>query len=46
MTNLVLILIVSVIVGGAIYYLFWQKKKGKCVGCPYSKSCNGHCDEE
>ena len=31
-------------VGGAVGYIIYSKRRGKgCVGCPYSKSCSGHC---
>ena len=34
------ILIIAVIVGGAAFYIYKQKKKGrKCIGCPYGDSC-------
>lgn len=32
---------VLIIVGGAIMYILRAKKKGKkCIGCPYSCSCD------
>ncbi|MBP3592704.1 MAG: FeoB-associated Cys-rich membrane protein [Clostridia bacterium] len=34
------ILIIAVIVGGAAFYIYKQKKKGrKCIGCPYCDAC-------
>ena len=33
------------IIGGAVFDLVRQKKKGtKCIGCPYGKSCPGACN--
>lgn len=41
MENFVIILIVSVIIGLAAFYIYKSKKAGKkCVGCPYSCSCS------
>ena len=40
MTNLVLILILIAIVGGASLYIYRAKKQGtKCIGCPSGKDC-------
>ncbi len=46
--NIVVILIVAVIVGLAVGYIFKEKKAGNhCIGCPHSKCCsaarNGGC---
>ena len=37
--------ILLIIVGGALWYIHKESKKGiKCVGCPYAKGCGGeHC---
>ena len=36
---------VALIVGGAVLYIISAKKKGKkCIGCPYSSSCEGKCE--
>ena len=44
MDNLVIIATVLLIVGCAILYIRKEKKKGvKCIGCPDSKTCSGHC---
>ena len=46
-TNMILVIILLLIVGGAGLYLYKAKKRGEhCIGCPYakqygSKSC--HC---
>ena len=37
MENIILAVILVVIVGSAIYYIWRTKKRGqKCIGCPYS----------
>lgn len=46
--NIIVILIIAVIVGLAINYIYKEKKAGNhCIGCPHSKSCasakNGCC---
>ena len=39
--DVVVIILIAIIIGGALLYIFKQKKKGvKCIGCPYSKECN------
>lgn len=40
MENLIIILILIVIIGGAIGYIIKEKKKGvKCIGCPMAGQC-------
>ncbi len=47
MKNIVIILILIVLVGGIVFYLYRQKRAGvKCIGCPYAKQCNGKCDDK
>ena len=42
--DVVLILVIAAIVGGAALYIRKAKKSGKkCIGCPDSGSCSGHC---
>ena len=42
--NIILIVIIVAFVGGALFYMFHNRKKGlKCIGCPYAKSCGGGC---
>ena len=43
-TDIILLVIIALAVGGAICYVYKEKKSGKrCIGCPYSGSCNGGC---
>ena len=40
MTDLIVILIIAAIVGGAAFYIYRSKKNGKkCIGCPYAGGC-------
>lgn len=42
MVNLILILVLALIVGGAAAYLIRAKKCGvKCIGCPSGGTCPG-----
>jgi hypothetical protein len=44
MKTLILIVILAVILGSIVYYLYRCKKRGQgCVGCPYAKACGGKC---
>ena len=44
MTDIVLIAVLLVVLGGAGLYVYKAKKSGKkCIGCPNSGCCNGHC---
>lgn len=46
MVDILIILLLLLIIGGAVAYIVKQKKKGvKCIGCPHSGSCGGHCNE-
>ena len=41
MTDLIVILIIATIVGGAAFYIYRSKKSGKrCIGCPDSATCS------
>lgn len=41
MENIFIIAVLILIVALAVIYIYKQKKKGKkCIGCPYSCSCN------
>ena len=40
MTNLIALLVLLIILGGAAWYLYREKKRGAaCIGCPYAKTC-------
>lgn len=44
MTDLIVIAVVLLIVGGAVAYIIRAKKRGvKCIGCPEGKACSGRC---
>jgi len=41
MTNLIVLLIIAAIVGGAGWYIYKAKKQGvKCIGCPAGATCS------
>lgn len=43
MINIILVLILSVIIGGSAFYIYRAKKAGKkCIGCPYAKDCDAN----
>ncbi len=40
MENFIIISIIVIILGLALFYIYKSKKSGqKCIGCPYSKTC-------
>lgn len=40
MLNFILIVIILVIAGAVIFYLYKAKKRGEtCIGCPYAREC-------
>lgn len=44
MENVILIVLIVLILGGAGLYIYRAKKKGvKCIGCPDGPSCSGKC---
>ena len=44
MTDILIILILLAVLGGAALYLYRSKKRGvKCIGCPDAKTCSGNC---
>ena len=44
MVNILIIAILLAIIGGAVFYIYKEKKSGvKCVGCPHAKTCGGCC---
>ena len=41
MIDVIVILLIAAIVGGASYYIYRAKKKGRgCIGCPDSANCS------
>ena len=46
MENIIAIIVIQLIIGLAVLYIILSKKKGhKCIGCPFSKTCNkNQCD--
>ena len=44
MTNLIIVAVLLLLVGGAGFYIYRSKKQGQaCVGCPHAKTCGGKC---
>ena len=44
MENLILVVVLGLILGGAAGYVYKAKKKGiKCIGCPDGAKCGGQC---
>ena len=44
MVNLIAIVVIALIVGGAAGYIYKAKKRGvRCVGCPDGGTCDGNC---
>ena len=42
MTDIIVLIILAVLVGGAVSYIVKAKKSGvKCIGCPAGGSCPG-----
>ena len=40
MENIILIIVLLALVGGALWYIRREKRRGKqCIGCPYSGNC-------
>lgn len=45
MENVIIVVILLVIVGVIVWYLYKSKKRGEtCIGCPYAKHCAGKCN--
>lgn len=43
--EIIAVIVIALIVGGATAYIIKQKKSGaKCIGCPNSKECAGKCN--
>lgn len=44
MENVIIVVLVVAIVIGIAVYLYRAKKRGNaCIGCPYARQCGGHC---
>ena len=44
MIDILIILVMLAVLGGAGLYVYRAKKSGqKCIGCPNSKTCGGSC---
>lgn len=44
LVNVILIAVIVLIVGLALFYIYKQKKAGAaCIGCPYAKECASKC---
>ncbi len=44
-TNIIAIIALAIIIGGAIAYIIHAKKSGrKCIGCPDSANCAHRCN--
>lgn len=42
--DILIVLILLVILGGAALYIYKAKKRGQtCIGCPHAKTCGGKC---
>lgn len=40
MVNVILVIILAGIIGGAALYIYRAKKRGQaCIGCPHAKTC-------
>ncbi len=45
MTDLLICIALILILGGAGYYIYREKRSGKkCIGCPYADSCHSQND--
>ena len=45
MEDLIIILVLAAILGGAAWYVYKAKKSGKkCIGCPDADTCGGSCN--
>ena len=45
MTNFIIIAVLIIVLGIALFYIVKEKKKGTvCVGCPHAGTCGAKCD--
>lgn len=43
--EIIIIALVVLVLAVAVIYIYKAKKRGeKCIGCPYSKQCQGNCN--
>ena len=44
MENVIILILLGLILGGAAGYIYRAKRKGvKCIGCPDGEKCSGCC---
>ena len=43
MIDIIVIAVVVLLVAAALVYIIRTKKKGRCIGCPDSATCDGGC---
>ncbi len=44
MVDLIVLAVILLILGGAVFYIIKEKKKGaRCVGCSMAGQCSGKC---
>lgn len=41
--DIIVIVVLALLVGAAVLYIVKTKKKGRCIGCPDSATCDGGC---
>ncbi len=42
--DIIVIVVIALIVGGAGFYIIRAKRRGqRCIGCPDAKTCSGNC---
>ena len=44
LTDIIIIIAIALVVGGASFYIIRAKRRGqRCIGCPDAKTCSGNC---
>ena len=44
MLDMIIVLVLLLVLGGAGLYIYKAKKQGKaCIGCPHAKQCGSKC---
>jgi len=42
--DIIILAVIAAVLIGSIFFIRRSRKKGrKCIGCPHSKECGGHC---